>query len=107
MLALCESTGMRIASALGPRDGFREIHSHFARRMRIGAEGDGDVALLGHLDNLSAGIDFFAILAQARRCSIRWRRCFRAAVVEEALEQRACNPVWGLCRNFLASLRGR
>src|SRR5271169_7211810 len=55
-----KSAAMGISSGAGQLNGFREIHSHLSRGMRIGAESDGDTVLPGELDNPRAGINLAA-----------------------------------------------
>ena len=47
------------------RHRFAESVAHFARRVRVGAEGDGHFLLRGQVQQGAAGINFAAILAQA------------------------------------------
>ena len=56
---------MRVANVAGELDCVVEIHPHFFRRVRIRTKSQRDADLRSHLEDLFAGIHFFAIFAQS------------------------------------------
>src|SRR5205823_1053038 len=63
-LPLREAATVRVPIAPGQLNGFFKIHPHFFRRMRVGSKRNHHSALGGELNNIAAGIDFMAVLAQ-------------------------------------------
>src|SRR5262245_3484139 len=63
--ALSEAAAVGVADVSRELDGLGKIQSDLAGRMGVGAECDWDPFLVSELENFSAGINFFAIFAQA------------------------------------------
>jgi hypothetical protein len=60
-----ESAGLSVSGTSGQFYRFGKVHSHFTGRMGVRAKGDRHAQLGGHLDDLPARVDLFAIFAEA------------------------------------------
>ena len=60
----CEAASFGVTNLSRQLDRLGEVQAHFTGRMRVRAEGDADISRLRKLEDLRAGINLFAILAQ-------------------------------------------
>ncbi len=75
-------------------NGLGKIHSHFLRRVGVGAERDGHACLKRELEDFAARIDFLAILPQAGGVEFNGATVLFRGVQKLLVKRRAVRRRW-------------
>ena len=85
-MALNEGAAAGVTDTARELNRVHEIHTHFLGCMGIGTEGDGHSGVPVQLQNVAAGIDFAAVLAQAGRVQLDGRPQTRGPLLQQLLD---------------------